>query len=243
MRRYTQKEMSEILRLAAEGQKNEAPVAGEYSLEEIQRVAGEVGLDPSRIELAALQLENRAGRGSRQDPWQDSVIIPLAAPPTDEDWENTVAKLREVIGTVGTIRETANGSLEWSGSKETNTYVAVLHRGPNPRLTLSVNRSGTQTVTWALGLPLGFITALISTAVLAKGGLSPNEALILAGAVGLTTGGGIYGMLKATSAFGRARTNRLRQDLQHLLHRESAAPAANPASSVIDEPEHLEVQS
>lgn len=131
-RRYDEDEVAEILRAAAEEADRPAARLARpdgLTLDEIQQIGGEVGIDGARVERAALALD----RPVSDDPVrflgaQRSVsrIVPLERPLDDDEWMRLVVLLRETFGargkveTLGALRTWYNGNLHvyaepWEG--------------------------------------------------------------------------------------------------------------------------------
>jgi len=190
MRRYSSKEMSEILKLANEMKESGAGGTGDgFSLAEVQSVAGEMGMDPVTIAAAAAQFD-KARQGA--DPNQPNHYhfdrdIPFVL--SDAGWERIVDQLRVNSGVTGTIRERADGSREWINVEGGETIIATLTvSGTTSRFELNVNRTEVVTlVKMAFSFLIGF-TALIGTAIASKGGFVTSDFVALALVIGLELG-------------------------------------------------------
>lgn len=125
-KRYSEKEVSLILRRATELQRLEPSAANPIglTLTELQEVASEVGIDPAYLRRAAAELEAGAGSG----PWDR-----LLGAPTAFVLERTVpgefpeSKFEELVplmqaATLGQGNASAVGkTLTWSSRSDTNT--------------------------------------------------------------------------------------------------------------------------
>ncbi len=123
-RRYDEQEIAEILRRASEVEtgvaSTPARLAG-LTLDEIQQIAGEVGIEPTRIERAARELEP-VSIGPEVTwlgaPRSVSRVVALPRRMTDDEWTRLVVLLRETfdargeVETTGPIRTWHNGNLE-----------------------------------------------------------------------------------------------------------------------------------
>ncbi len=103
VRQYTEKEVSRILRRATELQSASAPqsiASGGVRLDELERIAAEVGIDPAHLRSAADELDTH-GLDDSQTRW-------LGAPPeyeierivdanlTEEAWQGLVGELNSI---------------------------------------------------------------------------------------------------------------------------------------------------
>lgn len=118
-RRYTEEEMALILKRAVENQGSSnlparSPEQG-FSLEEMQEIGAEVGIDAAQITAAAKSLEQRpeAGRNRsnvakfRSDQWIDVEV-------EERDLQEMVALIRRNVKKPGEAREVLGG-VEWKG--------------------------------------------------------------------------------------------------------------------------------
>jgi hypothetical protein len=125
-RRYDDDEVAEILALATRDASS--PAAGPstpsdgLTLEELQAIAADVGIAPTRIADAARALERRATAPAPRmllgAPRSVARIVPLDRALDDAEWERLVAELRATFGAVGdvtthgTLRSWSNGNLQ-----------------------------------------------------------------------------------------------------------------------------------
>lgn len=134
-RLYSDQEISSILKRAGEMQATESPEETHgLSLEELQHIAAEVGLDPKIIAMAATELEHSGIEeksygllGASTSMYVERVIpgeINQALLP------EVAAKIGEAFGMVGRSGQVGK-SLEWTHSTErTNLQVTVMpHNG------------------------------------------------------------------------------------------------------------------
>lgn len=118
-RRFSDDEVSEIFRRAAEASQDAAsalPSAEGLTLAELQDIGRQAGLAPEVVADAARSLE-------RQEPRFRSQLmgftvgvgrtVPLGRKVTDEEWERLVVRLRDTFDAKGTFR--VDGSLrQWT---------------------------------------------------------------------------------------------------------------------------------
>jgi hypothetical protein len=118
-RRFDEREVSLILRRAAEVARDERPAtiaAGGMTLAEIKEIAAEVGIDPSRVDTVARSIDTPARRsrldvfvGSPTNVRHDAVF---AAALSEEDRGEAVRRIRDALGTPGVVGGRAD-SVEW----------------------------------------------------------------------------------------------------------------------------------
>lgn len=130
-RRYTDKEVSLILQRAVESVDRTAPEhvgADGLSLEQIREVAREVGIDPDRVDSAALTLDlqpSNMTRGFLGAPAtvQYERVLPFEVP--REAYPEVVATIRRVLHRQGIVTEEL-GALEWRARDAAGSrYVSV----------------------------------------------------------------------------------------------------------------------
>lgn len=122
-RRYSEAEVAEIFRLAAEAQTaNPAPIhpAEGRTLAELQAIARQVGLPPELVSRAAASLD--AGPPDRRSflgfPLAVGRTVELGRVLSDQEWERVVVDLRETfdargqVRVQGSLREWTNGNLQ-----------------------------------------------------------------------------------------------------------------------------------
>jgi len=139
-RRYGEDEVREIFSLATTGDARDPSLpaeAGGLTLDELQRIAEQVGIEPARVAHAAARLDARGTpapvRRSFGLPIGVSRVVDLPRAPTDREWELLVSQFRTTFETQG--QSTTTGGLrEWSvGSLHIS--VEPTERGEQLRLT------------------------------------------------------------------------------------------------------------
>src|SRR3954468_16095507 len=96
-RRYEDDEVREIFRLATTGGTGDQSVpteSGGLTLDELEHIGREAGIDPARVAQAAASLEARGApaliRRSFGMPVGLSRVVDLPRAPTDREWEQLV---------------------------------------------------------------------------------------------------------------------------------------------------------
>src|SRR5262245_56791500 len=119
-RRYGDEEVREIFSLATTGgiaDRSLPSEAGGLTLDEIQRIGQEAGIEPARVAQAAEKLDARGKaapvRRSFGLPVGVSRVVDLPRAPTDREWELLISEFRTTFGTHGNAT-TSGGLREWS---------------------------------------------------------------------------------------------------------------------------------
>jgi hypothetical protein len=168
-RRFSEQEVAEILKYAAESQHSEGnvlPVANGLTLSELTEIGREVGIAPEAMQLAARRFD-RTDRSTRLFlglPIGVGRTIELDRKLTDEEWDRLVADLREtfdakgVVKTEGSLRSWSNGNLQ-----------ALLEPGANGhRLRLRTVRGNAQAMIGG-GIMMFAMSALLTAVAVVKG--------------------------------------------------------------------------
>ena len=139
-RRYGEDEVREIFSLATTGDARDPSLpaeAGGLTLDELQRIAEQVGIEPARVAHAAARLDARGTpapvRRSFGLPIGVSRVVDLPRAPTDREWELLVSQFRTTFETQGETT-TTGGLREWSIGR-LHISVEPTERGEQLRLT------------------------------------------------------------------------------------------------------------
>lgn len=197
MRTYSEREVSAIIERAVERQQAAEDGRGDagLTLDEIERIGRESGIDPAHLRAAAAEIEEAGrtlARQSGQTRTQVHVERWVEAPLTTEGWEDVVAELRTRFGatigsavgsTAGESVQQVGQSYEWSHTSPlgVRTRVTVSPRGDRTRLGLS------QLVGISSSTVEGVLYGGVIAAVLAVIGLTVGSGLSGSPAVGLVT--------------------------------------------------------
>jgi len=235
-RRYDEKEVGAILRRAAEIQSGLTPEVGVegMTMTDLQKVAGEVGIEPGVIERAAREVV--AGNGDSEDKINPNSFLlerTVDGLISEEAWDDIVTRLRRHVGRPG--QSTVQGSThEWIGGWDTGTLtLSATTRNGKTRFKLMGDTTGGSVLAWTIGPTFGFVLTLMTGALAAKaqqpGGIVLGLILTVILAVAMTT----YFGLKRWRAKSRRGMERVFADVTSM---------AVPASEVQSLPEvHTEV--
>ena len=184
-RLYGEDEAREIFGLATTGETRDPLLPSEtggMTLEELQRIGQEAGIEPARVTHAAAQLAARGKvspvRRSFGMPVGMTRVVELPRAPTDREWEQLIAEFRTAFGTQGGISTTSGGLREWAQGDLHITLEPTEH-GEQLRITTLKNDAIALN---GLAIVLGTMAALMGATVAAAG--KPEKALVVLGMFG-----------------------------------------------------------
>lgn len=177
-RRYGEEEVREIFSLATTSGTRDPSLpteSGGLTLDELQRIGQEAGIEPARVAQAAETLDARGKpapvRRSFGLPIGVSRVVDLPRAPTDREWERLVSEFRTTFGTQG--KTTITGGLrDWSHG---NLHICVEPTEHGEQLRLSTLKEDAIVLN-GLSVVLGGISVLLSAMVAAAG--KPEKALV-----------------------------------------------------------------
>ncbi|MDH5805783.1 MAG: hypothetical protein OEZ54_11450 [Gemmatimonadota bacterium] len=157
-RKFTEEEFALILHRAAQLQEDDGgiPVSDGLTLETIQEIAKEVGLDPGAVSRAASLISQKpAGRWARifggtdkfqlEDSWTGSL--------DKEELGELLGTIRRITGHQGAVDEVL-GALEWKTVGEVSQIaVSVSSRDGKTTVRIIGDRSAAGALTWVM--PIG----------------------------------------------------------------------------------------
>lgn len=183
-RRYQDEEVREIFSLATTGGTGERPVAtdsGGLTLEQLQQVAQEAGIDPGRVRRAAASLDARGRAAPIQRafglPIGVTRVVDLPRAPTDREWEQLIAECRTTFGAPGHVT-TSGGLREWSNG---NLHMCVEPTARGEQLRLTTRSDGAVALN-VLAMVTGGMSLLMGATITAAG--KPDKALLVFGMFG-----------------------------------------------------------
>lgn len=183
-RRYGDDEIREIFSLATTGDTRDQSLpaeSGGLTLDELQRIGQEAGIEPARVAHAAASLDARGKaaplRRSFGLPIGVSRVVDLPRAPTDREWEQLISEFRTTFGAHG--KATSSGGLrEWSVG---SLHICVEPTSRGEQLRLSTVKSDAQAFN-AFGLMMAGMSALMAGVVTAAG--KPEKAILVLGMFG-----------------------------------------------------------
>lgn len=177
-RRYGDDEVREIFSLATTGDTRDQPLPVEsagLTLDEIQRIGQEAGIEPARVAQAASTLDARGRlapiRRSFGMPVGVSRVVELPRAPTDREWEQLVSEFRTTFGTKGKTT-TSGGLRDWS---QGNLHICVEPTQHGHQLRLSTLKDDAIALN-ALGAGMSAMSVVMSAVIVAAG--KPEKAIV-----------------------------------------------------------------
>jgi hypothetical protein len=229
-RRFSEEEMAVILKRAAALQA--ARDDRTHSLEEIQAIAAQVGIDPALVAHVAgsPRSATQAGGGRFFPATSTQQELRIDAPISTGDYGRVLDAIRRVVGTQGSAQQVFD-SLEWrTGSDKDPLWYAVTVTGRSDATHVRVEAD--------IGVGVGLMhiagIAPFMAAIVAAGNLLPVEAVIPTVAV---TGIGILAGIRAFWRRLLRKTESTAQELAREIEREVKEGAAAPP------PERVEAAS
>jgi hypothetical protein len=176
-RRYADDEVREIFKLATTGDTRDKSLPAEtggFTLDQLQRIGEEAGIDPVRVAQAAAKLDTRPKAAPVQRsfgmPVGVSRVIDLPRAPTDREWEQLVSLFRTTFGTQGKVT-TTGGMRDWSQGE---LHISVEPTPHGEQLRLRTVKSDAFALN-GFGVLTGGMSVLVGASVIAAG--KPEKAL------------------------------------------------------------------
>ena len=233
-RRYSDEEFALILRKATELQARGAAAGGSgppalsggMSLEEIQAIAREVGIDPSLVAQAAGTV---AGPGGPREGFLTTRYVLSDSAPgglSEEDRVRVLQAIRDAAGQHG-VSEMAGAGVEWSTTEgeASQIQVSVYPLDDRREVRVSVDRNTAAVLTHVLPTLGGGFAALITGAI-----LEPASAWVGAALVA----GGVTGGFTVGRTLWSATARRVRERAQRILGAASGALRGSAGASTVD---------
>ncbi|MEO1478407.1 MAG: hypothetical protein AAFV01_07505 [Bacteroidota bacterium] len=189
---YTEDQVRAIIKRAVELQEHTPKPEHGLTIDELERLGEEVGLDASFLRMAASEVANTGQTLQRRSEMTDTHVVVerwIEGPLSAEGWEDVVAMLRERFGidaaayggksgTGGRV-ETVGNAQEWvhTSGLGVETRVGVSERGDRVRLRLSQRVGHAKPETegkWygaGLGIVLGGIAGAIASSMSEMGAI------------------------------------------------------------------------
>ncbi len=170
-RRYGDDEVREIFSLATTGDTEERTLpaeSGGMTLDELQRIGQEAGIEPRRVAQAAAALDARGKpvpvRRSFGLPIGVSRKVELPRAPTDREWELLIAEFRSTFAAQGEAT-TTGGLRQWSNG---DLHISVEPTEHGQQLRLSTTNSLGQALN-AFGVLMSAMALIMGAVVAASG--------------------------------------------------------------------------
>jgi hypothetical protein len=163
--KYTDQQMALILKRAAEMQA--AGDESSHSLESIQEIARQVGIDPRLVAEAATSLDApRANRSLFGAPSAFRVARRLSGSAVPIDHAAVLGTIRDHLPFAGEARNVGDG-IEWhSGPADNKTVVAISPTANGPMLRIDARQHGTKAMLYLAAGTVGVTVGAASVALL-----------------------------------------------------------------------------
>lgn len=225
-KRFSEEEMAVILKRAAALQA--ARDDRTHSLEEIQAIAAQVGIDPALVaHVAGAPHLATPDKGRLFPPTSTQQEVRIEAPISAGDYGRVLEAIRRVVGTQGSAQQVFN-SLEWrTGNDKEPLWYAVTVTGRPDATHVRVEADV------GVGIGLMHVVGIVPfmAAIVVAGNLLPTEAAIAAVAA---TGIGILAGIRAIWRRLLRKTEATAQDLAREIEREVKEIAAAPPAAPLD---------
>lgn len=217
-RLYGDEEASEIFRLATTGDTPHQPLpaeSGGLTLDDLQRIGQEVGIEPARVLQAAASLDARGRpapvRRSFGLPVGVSRVVELPRAPTDREWERLISEFRTTFAAQGRVT-TSGGLREWS---QGNLHISIEPTERGEQLRLSTVK-GNGIALNRFGAMVGGMSVLFSSVVAATGA-PPDKALAILGIFGGISLASFASNLVRLPRWARERERQMEAIAQHAV--------------------------
>ena len=216
-RRYGDEEVREIFSLATTGGTRDRSLpteSGGLTLDELQRIGQEAGIEPARVAQAAETLDARGRtapvRRSFGMPIGMSRVVDLPRAPTDREWEQLISRFRTTFGTHGHTT-TSGGLREWS---QGDLHISVEPTEHGEQLRLSTRNELAMALN-GLGIVTGGMSALMGAVVAAAG--KPEKALVVLSMFGGMALAAFGANLVRLPAWARERERQMEEIAEHVV--------------------------
>ena len=183
-RRYADHEVRDIFSLATTGARRDRSIpteTGGLTLEELEQIAVEAGIEPMRVAQAAAVLDARGKaapvRRSFGLPVGLSRVVELPRAPTDREWEQLIGEFRTTFAVQGQVT-TSGGLREWNHG---SLHIGLEPTAHGEQLRISTLKDDAIALN-GLGTVFGGMALLMGMVVTAAG--KPGKALVLVGMFG-----------------------------------------------------------
>jgi hypothetical protein len=172
-RRFTDREVREILKRAVEAPSRGLIKSEGLSLAELQAIGEEVGIDPARVEDAARAVESRGVDRSGRLLGAPTVLNyerRISGSLAPEDTPEVLSVIRRTMGRQGEVND-VHGSLEWSAKGDSGErYVTLSSRDGTATIRGSANLTNAAVLTYLPAGIIGLITSIVGVVALAESG-------------------------------------------------------------------------
>ncbi len=189
MKLYNRKEVAEILKKAVDNSlTDDTDSPNGLSIDELQHIASETGIDPEQITRAAAEIDVKAGTYEPTfwgGPFSFNSRVSAEGEITDAQWEEMLISIREFFQSKGEV--TARESVyEWSSPWGTTNSAQVTALKDDGNTKISVSWNGPLTaIPFYIPVPLAAIGSVLFASEFLEFGSVPGMAFAIL-ATGLT---------------------------------------------------------
>tara|TARA_R110002096_G_scaffold303080_10_gene498087 strand:+ start:2157 stop:2975 length:819 start_codon:yes stop_codon:yes gene_type:complete len=164
MKLYTKKEVGEILKKAADNSsKDDSNLSDGLTIEELQQIASETGIDPEQIARAAAEIDVEVGKQAPTfwgGPFSFNSQVLAEGEITDAQWEEMLISIREFFQSNGEVA-TRKSVFEWSSPWGTTNSAQVTALKDHGKTKISVSWKGPLTaIPFYIPVPLVAIASV-----------------------------------------------------------------------------------
>ena len=185
-RKFNDKEVGEILKAAAEMQAGMLSSSSEgLTLQELQAVANEIGIDANHIDRAAQEIT--PSPQTREVSQSDALSVErnVQGELTEESWQDLVVEMQTLTGQAGKIISRGD-TQEWIGGTDLGSFVlSVTSRRGRTRFKLLGNSSGYTAMSGVFGFVAGVFLVLAPVIYSVKHHPSPESWVTLLMSIGM----------------------------------------------------------
>ena len=215
-RRFSEREVALVLRKATEMEEHQGTSGSGLSLEELEQIAGEVGISPALIRRAVAELDTKRARSNplMGAPLSHEAIRAVAGELGPEETAALIAVVERNSDQLGVVTE-ALGSTRWTARDRFRTTQVAITSAKGGTTVRVVERASARLKGMLHGIPAAW-GAILSIAAL---GSAAPESLPFVFALGATLNGALAGGLvgrfvwQRISAARAARVERLAAEL------------------------------
>ena len=165
MRLYNRKEVGEILKKAADNSStDDSDSPNGLSINELQKIASETGIDPEQIARAAAEIDVKAETNEPTfwgGPFSYNSQGLAEGEITDDQWEDMLISIREFFQSKGEVT-TRESVFEWSSPWGTTNSAHVTALKVDGKTKISVNWNGPLTaIPFYIPVPLAAIASVL----------------------------------------------------------------------------------
>jgi hypothetical protein len=227
--RYTEKEVSAILKRAAELQGEGVLATGGTSLAQLQQAAAEIGIDPVKVQQAAAELNTKGQTGPGAawlgGPWGVDYDKLLPGVIDEDSWPGVVEDLRGETGRVGIPKQVGKG-YEWLSLEPDMVHMTFTPSGSNTRVRVMARFGQWGGLLYIMPTLFAMLAAAIVTSALWKHGHITQQMALM-----ILLGAPAAALLAGRAVFGQVAKKKRLQTQQMISRLEATLTATPPQAA------------